>query len=148
MQAHGIALWRWLSLHRYQIGVGAALVAVAATLAFVGPLLVLVGAVEWKRGNRRLLGLAFAGLLFRAAVWLWQELRGLPHGPWHACGQCGRPIPEPSRAWYCSPMCRRYARLERDARAFDPHTARRALERLQRLSNPSTIDPALEEIPF
>lgn len=148
MQAHGIALWRWLSIHRYQIGVGAALVAVAATLAFVGPLLVLAGALEWKRGSRRLLGFALAGLMWRALVWLWLELDGAPHGRWHPCVQCGQPIEEPSRAWYCSPTCRRYARLERDARAFDPHLARHALERLERLSKPSTPDPALEEIPF
>ena len=148
MQAHGIAMWRWLSLHRYQLGVGVALVAVMATLALVGLPLLLLGAFEWKRGRRRLLGVALAGLLLRAVVWLWRELWEIPHGRWHACAQCGQPIEEPSQAWYCSPMCRRYARLQRDARAFDPYVARRALDRLERLSKPSTIAPALEEIPF
>jgi hypothetical protein len=33
---------------------------------------------------------------------------------WHACGQCGVPIEPPSRAEYCSPTCRRYARLRRE----------------------------------
>lgn len=148
MQAQGIALWRWLGLHRYQLAVGVALVAVTAALAFVGPPLLLIGAFEWKRGKRRSLGVALAALLFRAAVWLWQELRGLPHGRWHGCAQCGRPIEEPSHAWYCSLMCRRYARLERDARAFDPHIARRALDRLEWLSKAPAIDPSLDELPF
>ena len=31
----------------------------------------------------------------------------------HACSQCGHPIAAPSRAAYCSPVCRRYAMLER-----------------------------------
>ncbi len=34
---------------------------------------------------------------------------------WHACGQCGVPIEPPSRVEYCSPSCRRYARLQREA---------------------------------
>lgn len=33
---------------------------------------------------------------------------------WHACGQCGVPIEPPSRVEYCSPTCRRYARLRRE----------------------------------
>jgi hypothetical protein len=148
MQAHGIALWRWLTLHRYQLGVAVALVALAAALAMVGPLLLLIGAFEWKRGRRRVLGLALAGLVFRALVWLWQELWGIPRGRWHACAQCGHPIEERSRAWYCSPICRHYARLERNARAFDPRVARRALDRLERLSKPSTDAGMVEEIPF
>ena len=148
MQAQGIALWRWLSAHRREIAVGGALVAVAATLALVGPVLLVISAMEWKRRSRRLLGLALAGLLLRAVVWLWLELGAAPHGRWHPCAQCGTPIEDPSRAWYCSPVCRRYARLERDARAFDPRIAGRALERLERLSKPSLVDPALEEIPF
>jgi hypothetical protein len=32
----------------------------------------------------------------------------------HPCGQCGRPIGAPSRAEFCSPACRRYARFERE----------------------------------
>ena len=152
MQAHGIALWRWLRWHRREMWVGGALVVVVGVLVFAGPLLLGVAAIEWKRSRRRrarLLGLALAGVLVRAVVWLWQELWDVPHGRWHPCVQCGKPIEEPSRASYCSPICRRYAKLERDARAFDPWIARRALERLERLSKPAPVrDPALDEIPF
>jgi hypothetical protein len=79
---------------------------------------------------------------------LWRDLRGVPHGRWHPCAQCRAPIEEPSRAWYCSPGCRRFARLERDAEAFDPEIAERARERLRRLQRQADTDPALVEIPF
>lgn len=32
----------------------------------------------------------------------------------HPCSGCGHPIGAPSRAAYCSPQCRQYARLERE----------------------------------
>ncbi|HZL19872.1 MAG TPA: hypothetical protein VFG23_19210 [Polyangia bacterium] len=41
----------------------------------------------------------------------------------HPCSQCGSPIGAPSRAAFCSPACRTYARLERE------ETARRAEQR-------------------
>jgi hypothetical protein len=150
MQSHGIALWRWLSWHRLQIAAATALIGVAALLVFAAPVLLAVAAIEWKysrRGNR-IPSLALLGLLARAVVWLWQELRGLPQGQWHPCVQCGAPIEAPSQAWYCSPLCRRYARLERDARSPDPWLSERAAVRLRTLDRASTADPELSEIPF
>ena len=110
-----------------------------------------MAAVEWKHSRRkhpRLLGVALAGLLARSLVWLWRDLQNLPQGDWHPCAQCGAPIEVPSQAWYCSPACRRYARVERDARAFDPWVAERAQARLHALTRTTAIDPELAEIPF
>ena len=151
MHSHGIALWRWLTWHRLQLA--------AATGPHrrrgAAPLRRSVAArrqrrVEWKYSRRRnrVLSLALLGLLARAVVWLWQELRGLPHGQWHPCAQCGAPIEAPSRAWYCSPACRRYARLERDARSPDPWLAERAETRLRLVASASAADPESSEIPF
>jgi hypothetical protein len=150
MHSHGIALWRWLSWHRDQLAAGLALALVAAVLITAGPALLAVAAVEWKytRRRNRVLSLALLGLLARGLIWLWQELRNVPHGPWHHCAQCGAPIEGPSRAWYCSPACRRYARLERDARSPDPWLAERAQTRLRLLTYASAADPSLSEIPF
>jgi hypothetical protein len=147
MHTHGIALWRWLTWHRYQLALASGLVFVAALFLFAAPVLLAVGAFEWKSSHRRLLGLALLGLLGRSIVWFWEELRGAPHGQWHPCAQCGSPIEAPSRAWYCSPLCRRYARLERDARSPDPWTSERAAVRLRVLAHPA-VDPASSEIPF
>jgi hypothetical protein len=126
-----------------------ALIGVAVLLLFAGPALIGVAAIEWKYSRRpnRLLSLAVLGLLYRAVVWLWQELRNLPHGEWHPCAQCRAPIEAPSRAWYCSPACRRYARLEQDARSRDPWLAERAAVQLRMLGRPAA-DPASSEIPF
>lgn len=150
MQDQGIALRRWLSWHRYQLAAGAALALVAALLVLIGPALLVLAAIEWKNSSRRsrLLGLALVGLLARAVVWLWQELRGLPHGNWHPCAQCGGVIEASSRAWYCSPACRRYARLEREARSPDPWAAERAAARLRVLSRLDVVDPRSSELPF
>jgi hypothetical protein len=150
MQTQRIALWRWIRWHRYQLATGSALALVAALLVILAPGLLAVGALEWKYSRRpsRLLSLALLGLLVHAVVWLWHELRGLPHGPWHPCIQCGAPIEAPSRAWYCSPWCRRYAHLERDARSFDPWVAEQAETRLRAIAEPPELDPELSEIPF
>jgi hypothetical protein len=150
MHSHGIALWRWLSWHRSQLAAGLSFALVAAVLVTAGPALLAVAAVEWKytRRRNRMLSPALLGLLGRGLVWLWQELRGLPHGPWHPCAQCGAPIEAPSQAWYCSPACRRYAPLERDARSPDPWLAERAQTRLRFLTHASAADPSLSEIPF
>lgn len=147
MHSHGIALWRWLSCHRYQLALATGLVSVAAVLLVAAPVLLVVGASEWKSSHRRLLGLTIFGLLARSIVWLWQELWGVPHGQWHPCLQCGAPIEAPSKALYCSPFCRRYARLERDARSPDPWASERAAVRLRVLAG-SAVDPASSEIPF
>lgn len=150
MHSHGIALWRWLSWHRLQIAAATGLVGVAALLLVAAPVLLAGAVVEWthnRRGNR-ILSLALLGLLARALVWLWQELRRLPHGKWHPCAQCGAPIEAPSRAWYCSVGCRRYARLDRDTRSPDPWLAERAQTRLRVLARANAADPESSEIPF
>ncbi len=150
MHSHGIALWRWLSWHRYQVAAASALFGVSALLLFTGPALLGVAAIEWKYSRRpkRLLSLAVLALLFRTVVWLWQELRNLPHGEWHPCAQCGALIEAPSRAWYCSPACRGYARLERDAPSPDPWLAERAERRLRLVWSAGAGDPESSEIPF
>lgn len=150
MHDQGIALWRWLSWHRYQLAAGAALALISALLVLVGPALLVLATLEWKyrRRRSRLLSHALVGLFVRAVVWLWQELRGLPHGRWHPCAQCGAPIEAPSRAWYCSPGCRRHARLKREARSPDPWMAECAEVRLRVLSRMAAADPEFSEIPF
>src|SRR5436190_1057863 len=40
-------------------------------------------------------------------------LFGRPKVGCHGCAQCGAPIEPPSRAEFCSPVCRRYARLRK-----------------------------------
>jgi predicted nucleic acid-binding Zn ribbon protein len=147
MLDHRTPLWRWLTRHRYQLAAATGLALVAAVLLGSAPLLLALAAVEWRQRHRRLLGLAVLGLLARAVVWLWQELRGLPHGRWHSCVQCGTPIEEPSRAEYCSPACRRVAQLERERGSSDAWIAERAEARLHALARTAT-DPALAEIPF
>jgi hypothetical protein len=148
MRLHGIPLWRWISSHRYELALTSAIVLVSAVLLIVAPLLLAVGTAEWKSNHRRVIGLALLALLARSMVWLWQEIHGIPHGRWHPCAQCGLPIEAPSRAWYCSPLCRRYARLERDARSPDPWLAERAAVRLRVLARASAADPESSEIPF
>jgi hypothetical protein len=146
MQTQGTALWRWLCRQRRELAAGAALVVVIVLFICLAPSLLAMAAIEWKHGRRRerLRSLALALLLLRALAWFWRDLRGVPHGRWHACMQCGAPIEEPSRARYCSHACRRYTRLARHAAGGDEQAAAR-LVRLRRLAD---IDPALNEIPF
>jgi hypothetical protein len=148
MLDHRTPLWRWLTWHRYQLAAAAGLLLTAAALVAAAPLLLAVSAVEWKRGHQRVLGLALLGLLATAVVWLWHELHGLPHGVWRPCAQCGTPIEAPSRALYCSPGCRRFTRLEREARSPDPWIAERASVRLSVLTWAAVADPASSEVPF
>jgi len=149
MRYHGNSLWRWLRWHRPQIATAAGLAGLVVSLLAI-PVLLIGAVFEWKyrRRRSRLISLAVAGLLVRAVAWLWQELRGLPHGRWHPCAQCGVPIEAPSRAWYCSPACRRYARLERDARSPAPWLAERSAARLHALSRIVAADPTSADIPF
>jgi len=147
MLDHRTPLLRRLSCHRYQLALATALVLTAAVFVVSAPVLLAIATYEWKCSHRRLLGLALLGSLARSSVWLWRELQGLPHGDWHPCAQCGARIQEPSRAMYCSPLCRRYARLERDVRSLDPWASERAAVRLRVLSRPAG-DPASSEIPF
>lgn len=150
MHQQGNSLTRWIHRHRRELATAAGLALVVMLLFAALPLLVALSVVERRTTNRRknLAGVALARLLAQAAVWLWRDLRGVPHGRWHPCAQCGIPIEEPSRARYCSSACRRYARLERDARAFDPVIAERAGRRLRVLRDDAWSDPALSEIPF
>jgi hypothetical protein len=150
MHVHGIPPRQWIGSRRRELAAGTALAVVATAMMAVGPLLLALAVVEWKYSHRRrrLLALAMLAALARAALWLWRDLRGAPHGRWHPCASCGGPIEAPSRARYCSPGCRRRARLESDARAFDPWIAERARTRLDALAQTSPANPELSEIPF
>jgi hypothetical protein len=146
MQLQASAFWRWTITHRRELFVGTALALTLAILVFAAPLLLLLGAIEWKQSRRqkRLFTLAMLGLLARVAGWLWRDLQGVPHGKWHPCAQCGAPIEAPSRAWFCSPACRRHARLERYAAGGDE----RAKVQLKRLTRTDACDPELAEVSF
>jgi hypothetical protein len=146
MQAQASAIWRWTLQHRRELLVSTALAFTIAALVFAGPWLLLLAAIEGnqKRRRKRLLILALLGLLAKTAVWLWRDLCGVPHGNWHPCAQCGAPIEAPSRARYCSPVCRRYARLERYPAAGDV----RAKAKLEQLARVDAYDPELAEVPF
>jgi hypothetical protein len=110
MHAQGIALWRWFIDHRRQLALIAACGLTIGLLLVVLPWLLLFAATEWKLSRRRgrILGLALAGQLTRTLRWLWCELSDTPHGPWHPCAQCGKPIDDRSRAAYCSHSCRHH----------------------------------------
>jgi hypothetical protein len=143
---------RWQD--RRRLALAAAVALTTAALLLAGPPLALFAAVEWKLAakphrRRRLTGWAAAGLIWRAMVWLWLELAEAPHGPWHPCAQCGRPIERPSRAAYCSHSCRQYARLERDAQA-DGRVADRARRRLRaiELRRQAVEQAGWVEVPF
>jgi hypothetical protein len=152
MRSHVIAAAPWARRHRYEITLATALALTTGVLVVATPILLTAAAVEWKHGRRRsrLLSLALILALARAVAWLSRELRNLPHGRWHPCGQCGAPIQAPSRAAYCSHPCRTYARLERNALDNDPRIAARAQRRLHnlRLRELADSDPQLEEVPF
>jgi hypothetical protein len=152
MQAHVIAGSRWLQQHRHQITVAAALAVTLTALLLATPLLFPIAAVEWKQTPRRkrVLSLTLLAVLTRATIWLWCELRDVPHGPWHPCAQCGRPIEAPSRAAYCSHACRNWARLERDALDNDPRIAEWAARRLRnrRFRDLADNDLDMTEVPF
>ena len=124
------------------------LLAVAAALVYLAPLLLALALIE-SRSRRRRRGVALIALamLVAALAWTWRELRGLPCPGWHPCARCGFPIEPRSQACYCSPACRRNARLERDARAFDPHLAEREKRRL-RLREQAALDPEPTDIPL
>lgn len=151
MHHHVIALVRWLCWHRHEITLTTGLILVVGVLMLATPLTFAIAPFEWKYSRRqRLVAVGVLVLLTHAARWLWRELHGTPHGPWHACTQCGVSIDDRSRAAYCSHTCRSYARLERDARANDPGIADRAERRLRarRLRRLADADPTLVEIPF
>jgi hypothetical protein len=135
--------------HRHQFAAAAALALAGAVLVFATPWLLALALLEHHRSGRRkrLLGLIILAVLAGAIVWLWRELHRHPlepRGPWHPCRLCGAPIPDRSRARYCSGQCRSRARSLQRAE-FDS----RAAARLARLEQPgASYDPATAGIPF
>jgi hypothetical protein len=153
MHMHRTAAWRWLSDHRHELALSTALAATTTILVIVGPALLALAILErvaHKRRCKTSVALTIVARLARAVTWLWRELHDQPHGRWHPCTQCGKPIEEPSRAAYCSHTCRSYARLERDAQAHDPRIADRAQRRLRaiRLREIADRNSTWDEVPF
>jgi hypothetical protein len=140
---------RQVWFHRRQIAAGLALALTVGVLVVATPWLLTLALVERHQTRRktRLLGLIVLAALAQAVGWLWHELWRHPLepcGPWHPCQHCGFPITDKSRARYCSPGCRRLARLTVRARSDD-----RAASRLARLQQSApSYDPATSEIPF
>jgi hypothetical protein len=105
------ALWRVLRF--ILIGVVSALI--------IGTAIVFSLAIALTSGSRdkRSRSTAHPELIVASALALvfvlWRKRESDRRGSdWHACGQCGVPIEPPSRVEYCSPTCRRYARLRRE----------------------------------
>ena len=89
------------------------LIVVAVSVLVIGTALVFslfIALTSGTRGRRSHPELVIAAAL--AIVYAFWRRRD---ADWHACGQCGVPIEPPSRAEFCSPSCRRYARLHREA---------------------------------
>ena len=139
------AVW----FHRHQFAVAAALLVAAGLLVSAAPWLLALALLEHHQSGRRkrLFGRIVLAALGRAVLWLWREVWRHPlepRGPWHPCRQCGFPITNRSRARYCSPLCRRLARLQMRADAGDE----RATARLAWLTQEDKHDPAWGEVPF
>ena len=135
-------LWRY----RRELALGLLLVGSAAVLVLLTPPLLALVALERNRRSRRRqsTGRNILQLLVRAVAWTWRKLLQVPRHGWHPCEQCGYPIEPPSTARFCSPACRRYARLRRQATAGDE----RAAARYEWLRRSAHLDPTLNEIPF
>jgi len=87
----------------------------AVSAIIVGTALVLALVVSITESSRqRRSRLARPALIVTSALAIVYLLWRKRDSNWHACGQCGVPIEPPSRAEYCSPTCRRYARLRRE----------------------------------
>jgi hypothetical protein len=139
------AVW----FHRRQLAACAAIVLVAALFVFAAPWLLTLALAERHQTRRRknLIGLIVLAASARAVLWLWREARRHPlepPGPWHPCRQCGCAISNRSRARFCSPLCRRLARLQTRADAGDE----RAASRLGWLTRKNKHDPVWGEVPF
>jgi hypothetical protein len=135
--------------HRRRLAAAAGLLLVAAMFVFAAPWLLGLALVEHHRTGRkrRLLGLVALAALGRAVFWLWREIWRHPlepRGPWHPCQQCGFSIPNCSRARFCTPLCRRLARLQGRVDAGDE----RAAWRLAALTRDDRGDAAFGEVPF
>jgi hypothetical protein len=139
------AVW----FHRHRLYAGAALALTVGLFVLAAPWLLTLAVLEHHRTGRkkRLLGLIVLTGLGKAVLWLWREVWRHPfepHGPWHACKECGYPISNRSRAGFCSPLCRRLARLRTRVNAGD-ELAQRRLDRLTRDDN---HNPDWGEVPF
>lgn len=87
----------------------------AVSALIVGTALVLALVVSIAQGSQRKhRGLARPALIVLSGLAIAHLFWRKRDSTWHACGQCGVPIEPPSRAEYCSPTCRRYARLRRE----------------------------------
>jgi aromatic ring hydroxylase len=87
----------------------------ALSALIVGTALVLALFVSIAQASQRKhRGLTRPALIVTSALAIAYLLWHKRDSKWHACGQCGVPIVPPSRAEYCSPTCRRYARLRRE----------------------------------
>jgi hypothetical protein len=89
------------------------LIVVAVSVLIIGTALVFSLAIALASGNRG--RRSHPELIVATALAIVYALWRKRDAGWHACGQCGVPIEPPSRAEYCSPSCRRYARLQREA---------------------------------
>lgn len=150
MRTHATALLRRTWSDRRKFALATAIVLLAMAMVIATPLLLLTTVVQRETIRREPLALSSFRVGVRALLWLTRELTGAPHGPWHLCAQCARPILDTSRAAYCSHACRTYARLERDAELNDPRMAERAQRRLNAIRQRRLADenPAWTEIPF
>jgi hypothetical protein len=120
--------------------------AAVGVLAFALPGLVFLAA-KHDGPRRKNSALKLLHLGCNGVGWLWVELwrsRYAPHGPWHACQQCGLPITNRSRARFCSTLCRRLARLHTRLETGDD----RAIARLNWLARQDKHDPTWGEVPF
>lgn len=84
---------------------------VAIAVAFA-PMLVAIAYAS--KGNRKVIVPGARALWLMALTGLYRELRrdpSEPRGPWHGCENCGGPIPNASRARYCSRECARQTKL-------------------------------------
>jgi hypothetical protein len=139
------AVW----FHRHRLGAGAALAFMFGLFVVAAPWLLALALLEQHRTGRRkhLLGLIALAGLGKAVLWLWREVWRHPFEPrglWHACRECGYPISNRSRACFCSPLCRRLARLRTSADAGDE----RAQSRLDWLTREGKHNPDWGKVPF
>jgi hypothetical protein len=104
-------LIRW-ALGGYRVGCFLAGLALVILLVIFGPLALAIIFATPTNGDKAVL--AGLGALYLVCVRAcFREALGRRADNGHPCGQCGAPIEPPSRAEYCSPACRRYARLAR-----------------------------------
>lgn len=91
---------------RFLLFVAVSVLVIGAALVF-SLFVALTSGYSGRRSHPELIVAAALAIVY--ALWRRRD------AGWRACGQCGVPIEPPSRAEYCSPSCRRYARLQREA---------------------------------